>query len=294
MSDEMDRRIDFESIKENLKKNYDMQEELGHGGMGSVYMVKNRLDNQRYAAKIIWNSELGDGKEEAEILARLSHNMLPIIKEYFSYDTHTIIVMEYISGINMEQYICQNGPVNEKTAIHFLRQLCDVLMYLHSQEPPIIYRDLKPSNIMVEGKGRLKLIDFGIARRFQKASQNGNDTMALGTPGYAAPEQIMGDMQSDVRTDIYSLGATMYYIATGIDIGKPPFEAQPLHLVSSIMQGPLENIIARCLQRNPQSRYQSIADIISELDEKLYTVGKKSKGTTPINIMIMHSNKNII
>lgn len=285
---------------ENMKKlekllggSYRVKRNLGKGGMGSVYQVFCPADRKHYAAKIINNNELTNGKEEAEILLRLNHHMLPQIREYFTYDAFTIIVMDYINGSNMEEYIRKNGPAGKSLAVTFLRQLADVLLYLHSQEPPVIYRDLKPSNIMVENQNKLRLIDFGTARRYKNEMQN--DTMALGTPGYAAPEQLMGSSQSDIRTDIYALGATMYYIVTGIDIGKPPFEAVPIRTVRSGIDCSLEEIIFRCLQKNPGSRFQSVTELLRELDH-FECSGKKKHGKNynSINIVITHSNKTIL
>lgn len=285
-----------------MKKNFDMKKILGHkyragkrigkGGMGCVYQVYCTENGKQYAAKVIENTGTGLGEKEADILSRLNHHMLPEIREYFHYECFTVIIMEYIHGCNMEEYIRKNGPVGKKKAILFLRQLSDVLIYLHNQEPAVIYRDLKPSNIMVENKGSLKLIDFGTARSFKNESDN--DTIALGTPGYAAPEQLSGIAQSDVRTDIYSLGATMYYILTGVDIGKPPFEAKPIHLIRSDIDGYLENIIFRCLQKNPESRYQSVSELVCELDYgEMHLKKNGSKEIIPINIVITHSNKSI-
>lgn len=273
--------------------NYQVGKNLGKGGMGSVYQVFCPAEKKYYAAKIIYNNELTNGKEEAEIMLRLSHHMLPKIREYFVYDAFTIIIMEYINGITMENYIKEKGPAGNSLAVSFLRQLLDALLYLHSQEPPVIYRDLKPANIMVEERNKLRLIDFGTARRYK--NESGNDTMALGTPGYAAPEQLMGSSQSDIRTDIYALGATMYYIVTGIDIGKPPFEAIPIHSVRSGIDAVLEEIILRCLQKNPGSRYQSVTEILWELDLREYHGKKKAdKNFNAINIIITHSNKTIL
>lgn len=287
----------YQENKEHLKKMlgdfYKVQKNLGKGGMGSVYQVYHLADKRFYAAKIINNNELTNGKEEAEILRRLNHPMLPQIREYFTYDAFTIIVMEYIKGYTMEEYIRQNGPAGNKLAIVFLRQLTDVLLYLHSQEPPVIYRDLKPANIMVEDGQKLRLIDFGTARRYK--NEMNHDTMALGTPGYAAPEQLMGSSQSDIRTDIYALGATMYYIVTGIDIGKPPFEAASIQTVRTGIMPFLEDIIFRCLQKNPRSRFQSITELLCELDYNEYA-GKKNRerNYNSINIIITHSDKSIM
>lgn len=285
-----------------MKQNMDMKKMLGYryragkrigkGGMGCVYQVYCTENGKQYAAKVIENTVNGSGEKEAELLSHLNHHMLPEIREYFSYDYFTVIIMEYIHGCNMDEYIKRNGPAAKKKAVLFLRQLADVLIYLHNQEPSVIYRDLKPSNIMVENKGSLKLIDFGTARSFK--SESDNDTIALGTPGYAAPEQLSGVAQSDVRTDIYSLGATMYYILTGVDIGKPPFEAAPIHLLRSDIDGYLENIILRCLQKNPESRFQSVSELICELDYgEMHLKKNAGKEIIPINIVITHSNKSI-
>lgn len=286
-----------------MKQNMDMKKMLGHkyragkrigkGGMGCVYQVYCVENGKQYAAKIIENNTVtGSGEKEAKMLSNLNHHMLPEIREYFHYDYFTVIIMEYIHGSNMEEYIKRNGPVTKKKAVLFLRQLSDVLIYLHGQEPPVIYRDLKPSNIMVENKGGLKLIDFGTARSFK--SESDNDTIALGTPGYAAPEQLSGEAQSDVRTDIYSLGATMYYILTGVDIGKPPFEAKPIHLIRSDIDRYLEDIVLRCLQKNPESRYQSVSELVCELDYgEMHLKKNEGKEIIPINIVITHSNKSI-
>lgn len=279
-------------IQKLIGESYQIKKNLGKGGMGSVYQVYCPSERKYYAAKVINNNELTNGKEEAEILLKLNHHMLPQIREYFSYDAFTIIVMEYISGVTMEEFIRRNGPAGNNLALFFLRQLLDVLLYLHSQEPPVIYRDLKPANIMVEEKNKLRLIDFGTARTYKNEMRN--DTIALGTPGYAAPEQLMGSAQSDIRTDIYALGATLYYIVTGIDIGKPPFEALPVHAVRSGIDACLEEIIFRCLQKNPRSRFQSVMELLGELDHHECLGKKAGKNFNSINIVITHSNKTIL
>lgn len=282
--------LHIKQIQEILGEKYKVLRCIGKGGMGNVFMVERSNGGKKYAAKVVNNDEMGNGKEEAQILCMLRHHMLPEINEYFMCGTYVVIIMEYIAGQNMEEYIKEKGPANQKILIECFRQLLDILYYLHNQKTPIIYRDLKPSNIMVEGKCKLRLIDFGTAR-FYKNGIN-VDTMALGTPGYAAPEQLMGSLQSDVRTDIYSLGATMYYIATGIDIGKPPFEAVRISSVRSGISNYLDMIIQRCLQKNPQSRYQNVVEIIRELDGEEF--GQKNlKDYNIINICIKHSEKNI-
>lgn len=279
-------------IQKCLQNRYKVIQNIGKGGMGSVYKVKSLDDGIIYAAKIIYHDDICNGEKEARILLGLHHHMLPEIREYFAFEDVTVIIMDYINGCNMEEYIKRKGPAGNGKAVFFLRQMTDILMYLHDQKPPVIYRDLKPANIMVDAHEDLRLIDFGTARDYRMDSDN--DTVALGTPGYAAPEQLMGTAQSDIRTDIYSLGATMYYIITGIDMGKPPFELTPVHLVRSGIEPWLEHIVMRCMQKNPDSRYQSVNEILSELDYGEFKPNNiKYKDFNPINIVITHSNRNI-
>lgn len=144
------------------------------------------------------------------------------------------------------------------------KQLCEVLGYLHTRKNPIIYRDLKPDNIMLRPDGSITLIDFGIAREYKEYAAH--DTRALGTQGYAAPEQFGGQGQTDARTDIYGLGTTLYHLVTGYNPSEPPYEIFPIrHWNPSLSQG-LERIIWKCIQRNPKDRYQSCAEILYALE----------------------------
>ena len=285
--------IRLEDLQKLLLGRYMVKQNIGTGGMGSVYKVLCTEDNRVYAAKIIPEGGLCDGRSEAEILRSLHHPMLPEFREYVEGEGFVIIIMEFICGCTLKDLVEKSGVISKNSIVYMLRQLADVLLYLHNQSPPVIYRDLKPANIMVEGRDRLRLIDFGIARNYKRFSEN--DTVALGTPGYAAPEQLMGSNQSDVRTDIYALGATMYFAITGKDIGKPPFEMEPIHILRSGIDRYIAEIIEQCLQNNPQKRFQSITELLSALDVGGYP-GKKGKikNYKSINIMITHSSKNIM
>ena len=138
-------------------------------------------------------------------------------------------------------------------------QLCDVLRYLHSQEPAIIYRDMKPANVMLQPNGQIKLIDFGIAREYKE--QNIADTTALGTKGYAAPEQFGGHGQTDGRTDIYCLGTTLYHLLTGHSPAEPPYEMYPIRHWNPSLSGRFRRIILKCTQLNPEDRYQTCEEL---------------------------------
>src|SRR5262249_41844391 len=161
---------------------------------------------------------------EADTLAQLKHSTIPAISDRFDQRNRHCLVMEYVEGCNLEEeHEPRGGPLSESGVTEIARQLCDVLGYLHGLQPPIIYRDLKPSNVMLTGNGRVVLVDFGIARLF-KAQRKG--TM-IGTLGFAPPEQYQGI--ADPRSDLYSLGATLHYILTGRDPEKfPPFSFPPV------------------------------------------------------------------
>ena len=141
----------------------------------------------------------------------------------------------------LSQILRENGAIPQKYVVSWAKILCDVLLYLHTRDSPIIYRDMKPGNIMLKPDGNLMLIDFGTAREYKV--KNRGDTVCLGTVGYAAPEQFGGMGQTDARTDIYGLGATMYHLLTGKNPGKPPYEMKPIRQINSSLSGGLEKII---------------------------------------------------
>ena len=155
-------------------------------------------------------------------------------------------------------------PQKQEKVIDWARQLCNVLGYLHTQDPPIIHRDIKPSNIMLTPDGEIKLIDFGIAREFK--DQKVADTTWLGTNGYAAPEQFGGKGQTDARTDIYCLGATLYHLVTGCNPSEPPYEKKPIRIINPNLSEGLERIILKCTREDPNERYQSVAELLYDLD----------------------------
>lgn len=172
--------------------------------------------------------------------------------------------MDYIEGNSLNRALEEYGAQPQEFVIKWAKQLCDVLGYLHSRQPPIIYRDMKPANIMLKPDGNVTLIDFGTAREFK--AKNLADTTCLGTVGYAAPEQFGGMGQTDARTDIYCLGATLYHLVTGCNPSEPPYEMKPIRQINPGLSGGLERIILKCTQRNPADRYQSAAELMYALD----------------------------
>ena len=195
---------------------------IAQGGMGAVYEVGRMGDGSHWAMKEMSETAFARGdrsrtvaqfREEADLLRALRHENLPRVADVFEADRRHFLVMELIEGQTLNQLLdAHGGPLPEKDVVDWGAQLCRVLAFLHTRNPPIIYRDLKPDNIMVDAAGgRIKLIDFGIARRFKGGKRS--DTYMLGTRGYAAPEQF-GKAESDARTDLYALGATLHHLLT--------------------------------------------------------------------------------
>jgi hypothetical protein len=193
---------------------------------------------------------------EADTLARLRHPNLPGVYERFSIGARHYLAMEYIDGQTLEQRqrAAGNKPLPEAEVLDWARQLCDVLTYLHGQRPPIIFRDLKPGNVMLTAKGEIKLIDFGIARVFSPGRTQ--DTQLLGTPGFAPPEQY-GKAQTDPRADVYALGCTLYALLTGYDPGTTPFALPPMHTRNPALSPHVQRAIERATQHDREQRYPS-------------------------------------
>jgi len=257
---------------------------LGQGGMGAVYLVSDqRLTGKQCALKEMSDQAIADPTErqaalqafqqEADLLAALDHVNLPKVTDYFTEGGNQYLVMEYVQGQTLEKKLeLTFGPLPEPTVRRYAEQLCDVLVYLHGQRPPIIFRDLKPANIMVlPGDKQIKLIDFGIARHFKPGKSK--DTQAMGTPGYAAPEQY-GKGQSDARTDVYALGATLHHAITGRDPSTEPFKFPPVRSCNTIASASFEYIIGRAVMLDPNDRWQSSR----ELQNALFG---QSTGATP-------------
>lgn len=268
---------------------YRILSEIGHGGMSVVYMAINEKANKTWAVKEVRKDGVVDFDAvkqglivETEMLKKLSHPHLPSIIDVIEEEDTFLIVMDYIEGNPLSKSLAEYGAQPQELVIEWAIQLCDVLGYLHSRKPPIIYRDMKPSNVMLKPDGNLMLIDFGTAREFKE--KNLADTTCLGTIGYAAPEQFGGKGQTDARTDIYCLGTTLYHLVTGKDPCEPPYELLPIRQVNPTLSDGLQRIIQKCTQKNPEDRYQSCAELMydlehyGELDDKYRKKQKRKLG----------------
>lgn len=250
---------------------YKILNKVGQGGMSVVYLAMNEKANKQWAVKEVRKDGVLDFEAvkqglvaETDILKKLSHPNLPSIIDVIDTDESFIIIMDYIQGNSLQKALDEYGAQPQDSVIEWAKQLTDVLGYLHTRTPPIIYRDMKPANIMLKPDGNVTLIDFGTAREFKE--KNLADTTCLGTVGYAAPEQFGGMGQTDARTDIYCLGATLYHLVTGMNPCEPPYEIKPIRDINPALSGGLERIILKCTQRDPNDRYQSAAELMYDLD----------------------------
>lgn len=244
---------------------------VGKGGMSVVYQAVNEKANKIWAIKEVRKDGVQNFEVvkqnlivETELLKRFNHPNLPSIIDVIDGEGSFLIVMDYIEGNSLNKALEASGAQSQADVIEWSKQLCDVLGYLHSRKPPVIYRDMKPANVMLKPDGNVSLIDFGTAREFKSSSVE--DTTCLGTQGYAAPEQYGGHGQTDARTDIYCLGATMYHLVTGHNPSTPPYEMYPIRQWNPMLSSGLEEIIIKCTQRNPNDRYQSCAELLYALD----------------------------
>src|SRR6266567_3873134 len=258
-----------------LAGRYQLLKRIGQGGMGAVYKAADtRFNNRPVAIKEMSSTGLTPARlqeaeaafeHEAHLLADLLHPNLPRIYEHFTENDRSYLVMDFIEGQTLEEYLEQigGGPLPVDQVITWAEQLCDVLNYLHSHQPPIIFRDLKPANVMISDSGHVYLIDFGIARFFKPGKQH--DTVALGSPGYAAPEQY-GKAQSTPRSDIYSLGALLHYLLTGIDPSEQPFFFRPASQVNPAVNPALEALLKQMLEMDSERRPASAQDVLQALE----------------------------
>ena len=250
---------------------YKILNKIGQGGMSVVYLAMNERANKQWAIKEVRKDGVQNFEvvkqgliAETEMLKKLSHPNLPSIIDVIDGDGTFLIVMDYIEGRHLESVAKEYGAQSQEDVIEWAKQLCDVLSYLHSRKPPIIYRDMKPSNVMLKPDGKVMLIDFGTAREFKENSVA--DTTCLGTQGYAAPEQYGGHGQTDARTDIYCLGATLYHLLTGHNPSEPPYEMYPIRYWNPELSSGLEEIILKCTQKNPDDRYQNCGGLLYALE----------------------------
>lgn len=260
-----------------LQDRYRIVRILGGGGMGQVYLAHDtRLADKPCAIKELVpdphatpdeeKQNAAQFHQEAAVLAHLSHPNLPDVSDYFDERGCFYLVMDYIKGETPEQRLLRSpGGLPQEDVVEWAIQLCDVLEYLHNHTPPVIFRDMKPANVMLTPEGEVKLIDFGVARLFDPTKRT--DTLKMGTAGYAPPEQYAGQGQTTPRSDIYALGATLHEILTGDNPTVHPFVFAPPRKLNSAVSPSLSDAVMRAVNLDPTDRFPS-AKAMKEALEK--------------------------
>ncbi|PKN92502.1 MAG: protein kinase [Chloroflexi bacterium HGW-Chloroflexi-6] len=275
----------------NLMNRYLIQEVIGIGGMGSVYRARdlhfpnvvklvavkemiNQAPDPLVRQTIVQNFE-----REANILATLSHPSIPRIYDYFTLDNRSYLVLEFVNGKDLEVILSQSDAfLPEEQILTWGIELCEVVTFLHNHKPdPIIFRDMKPSNVMIDQHNHIMLVDFGIAKTFQ----TGQKGTMIGTEGYSPPEQYRGE--ATTKADIYALGATLHHLLTRRDPRlEPPFSfaERPIRKINPNVSLELETVVNTALQYNAEDRYNSVEDF----KEALIGAGRKTGLLSRMNI----------
>ena len=280
-----------------LKNRYMILKKVGQGGMAAVYQA---ADTQQpgvlWAIKEMSDAAITDPTDrqhavaafqrEASLLMSLRHPNLPVVIDTFAEHGKHYLVMEFIQGSTLEEMIFTRPyPFSELEIRPWIMQLCDVLIYLHNHQPPIVFRDLKPGNIMLTPDGRVKLIDFGIVRFFKPGKAR--DTHALGTPGYTAPEAFTG--QTDERSDIYSFCVTIHQLLTKHDPASTMFKLPPVRQLNPSVSIEMEHILQHGLQPERENRYQNIAQLQADIARISYWHTITSAGNVVVSAGGMQS-----
>jgi len=250
---------------------YEILKLIGQGGMSKVYLAMDKRLNKQWAIKEIEKKARDKNNDiviqsaiaEANMIKQLDHTSIVRIVDIIDNGNVIFIIEDYIEGETLSSVVDNNGAQPQEFVIEWAMQICEALEYLHTRKPPIVYRDMKPANVMLKPDGNIKIIDFGIAREYKEQSLA--DTVSLGTKGYAAPEQFGGKGQTDARTDVYCLGVTLYHLVTGQNPCEPPYELYPIRHWNPQLSAGLEAIIQKCTQLNPNDRYQSAAELLYAL-----------------------------
>lgn len=241
-------------------------------GMANVYTVKDCNLGKIWCLKEIIKSDAGKHDieyvsllQEAKILRSVSHTGIPRITDTAEDGDSLMIIEDYVEGVTLSKYLQTKGMVQQKIAVQWMKQLCQIIMYLHGLKTPILYRDMKPDNVIIQSDGNIKLLDYGTGVIIYKKGQLPHG-YAMGTPGYAAPEQTKKNLPCDLRSDIYGLGMTYYSMLTGLNVSNIPRDSlKDVRVINPSVSVGLALVINKCIQENPDDRYQDCTELLYDL-----------------------------
>ena len=264
-----------------LAGKYRLKKVLARGGMGRVYLAEDLHLHKVWAVKEMEGELMGSYEavqNEAALLGNRSHPGLPVVVDLFADGGFFYLVMEFVEGQTLEEAVLRQGAFPEESCADVLRQLIEILSYLHNQHPAVCYLDMKPANVLLTPAGKVMLVDFGAAMETEGAACRRGGF--FGTYGYAPPEQC-GELRSrrdrtagkalrrdtvcDVRSDVYALGATVYFLLTGYDPARPPFGIRPWKEWEGAAGTDFIALLQRCLEREPDRRFQSMEELRTAL-----------------------------
>lgn len=257
-----------------LQNRYEILKVIGKGGMSTVYQARDLKTNNLLAVKDVARSGQKENQEmeqklavaEGQMLKQLDNPHLPKIYEIIDNQDSFMLVMDYIHGVSLDKVIAKSGAQPVELVLNWGMQICEVFHYLHNQPTPIIYRDMKPANVILKPDGNLMMIDFGTARTLKQGVAMQADTICIGTAGFAAPEQFGGIGQSTERTDIFCLGATLYNLVTGHSPCDRPVGILPLETWNpAFANTPISEIIIKATRNDPNERYQTAMELYEDL-----------------------------
>ncbi len=247
---------------------YEILKLIGEGGMSKVYLAMDKRLNKSWAVKEIEKKAKDRNNEvvvqsaiaEANLIKQFDNPAIVRIVDIIDNGNVIYIVEDFVEGETLEALVEADGAQPEELVVDWAKQICEALDYLHTRTPPIIYRDMKPANVMLTPEGKIRVIDFGIAREYKEQSLK--DTTILGTRAYAPLEQFGG--KTDPRSDIYSLGVTMFQMVTGQDPATSVIK--PVRQINPALSEGIETIIQKCVQQEPEKRYQSCMELMYDLE----------------------------
>ncbi len=253
-----------------IGEKYELVRQIGDSGFYKMFFAIAKPINRTCAVKICLNKNESSFSNrdilihDANMIKELNHPVIPKIIDVIENAEYLAVVQEFFDGETLETIVENRGTQSVGQVVNWSKQLCGFLQYLHSLNPPYIYRDMKPANIILQPSGYIKVMDFGIMRTYKPGKMQ--DTVVLGTRGYAAPEQY-GTAQSDPRTDIFGLGMTMYFLLTGDDPRNPNFNGmKPIRALNPSIPKGMEYIIEKCTRIDPNQRYQSAGELLKDLE----------------------------